>query len=104
KAKLKNFLKGLSIGARINEAASLKIDLLGSPPPKKGKVKIKARPFSVLLGRQSLGMAGAGLRATRLKPSKKRIGKQKKFTVQLRVTATDRAGNKATATKKIKVS
>jgi hypothetical protein len=102
KVKLKKFLKGLSIGARINESASLKIDLFGSPPPKKGKAKTKA--FSVLLGRQSLGMAGAGLRATRLKPSKKRVGKQKKFTVQLRVTATDRAGNKATATKRIKVS
>jgi len=37
KAKLKKFLKGLSIGARINESASPKIDLFGSPPPKKGK-------------------------------------------------------------------
>jgi hypothetical protein len=107
KAKLKKFLKGLSVAARINESASLKIDLLGSKPPKKGKSKTKAKAktkaFRVLLARQSLGMAGAGLRATRLKPSKKRVGKQKKFTVQLRVTATDRAGNKATATKRIKV-
>jgi hypothetical protein len=101
KAKLKKFLKGLSVGARVNESASLKVDLLGSPPPKKGKARAKA--FSVLLARQSLGMAGAGLRAARLKPSKKRVGKQKKFVVQLRVTATDRAGNKATATKRIKV-
>jgi hypothetical protein len=108
KAKLKKFLKGLSVAARVSESASLKIDLLGSRPKKKNakskaRSKAKAKAFSVLLARQSLGMAGAGLRATRLKPSKKRIGKQKKFAVQLRVTATDRAGNKATATKRIKV-
>jgi hypothetical protein len=108
KAKLKKFLKGLSVAARVSESASLKIDLLGSRPKKKNarskaRSKAKAKAFSVLLARQSLGMAGAGLRATRLKPSKKRIGKQNKFTVQLRVTATDRAGNKTTATKRIKV-
>jgi hypothetical protein len=48
-------------------------------------------------------MAGAGLRATRLRPSKKGVGKAKKFSVRLRVTATDRAGNKTVATRTIKV-
>jgi hypothetical protein len=104
RVKLKKFLKGLTAAARISEAASVKFDLLGSPPKsKKRRARTKAKAFSKLLARQSLRMAGAGLRAARLKPSKKRVGKQKKFVVQLRVTATDRAGNKATATKRIKV-
>jgi hypothetical protein len=99
KVKLKKFLKGLSIGARVNETASLKLELHGSIP----KGKVKAKGFTKLLARQSLPTAGAGLRATRLRPSKKGVGKAKKFAVRLRVTATDRAGNKTVVSKTIKV-
>lgn len=100
KLKLKAFLKGLTIAARVNETASLKLELFG-PPPKQSKTRAKA--FTKLLARQSLPSAGAGTRATRLRPSKKSVGKALKFAVQLRVTATDRAGNKTVATRTIKV-
>jgi hypothetical protein len=96
KAKLKKFLKGLTVAAKVSEAASLKVELLGS----KSK---RAKTFTRKLASQKLPMAGAGLRATRLRPSKKKVGTAKKFVVQLRVTATDRAGNTAVVTKKIKV-
>jgi hypothetical protein len=99
KVKLKKFLKGLSVGARVSEAASLKLELHGSIP----KGKVKAKGFTKLLARQSLPTAGAGVRATRLRPSKKGVGKAKKFSVRLRVTATDRAGNKTVVTRTIKV-
>jgi hypothetical protein len=100
KVKRKSFLRGLSVAARVNESASLKFELLGSPP---SKTRTKAKAFTRVLARQSLAMAGAGLRAARLRPSKKLIGKALKFPVQLRATATDRAGNKTTARRTIKI-
>jgi hypothetical protein len=99
--KRKAFLKGLTAAARVNEPASMRFELLGTPPKRSRKTRAKA--FSRVLTRQSLSLAGAGLRAARLRPSKKLVGKLRKFVVQLRVTATDRAGNRTVATRRIRV-
>jgi hypothetical protein len=102
KVKLKNFKRGLTAAARVNEPASMKFELLGAPAPKR-KARTRAKAFTRVLARQSLAMAGAGLRAARLRPSKKLLGKARKFVVQLRVTAVDRAGNRTIVTRRINV-
>jgi hypothetical protein len=102
KIKLKSFKRGLTAAARVNEPASLRFELLGAPA-RKPNARTRAKAFTRVLARQSLGMAGAGLRAARLRPSKKLLGKARKFVVQLRVTAIDRAGNRTVVTRRIKV-
>ena len=102
KVKLKRFKRGLTAAARVNEPTSMKFELLGAPPAKK-RARTRAKAFTRVLARQSLAMAGAGLRAARLRPAKKLLGKARKFVVQLRVTATDRAGNRTVVTRRIKV-
>jgi hypothetical protein len=94
--KLEALLKGLTTAANSNEAASLRFELLG---PAKPKAKIYRRNVA----RRSLPMGKAGTRAVRLKPKRKKLPKAKKFKLRVRVTATDRAGNRAVATKLINV-
>jgi hypothetical protein len=102
KVKLKSFKRGLTAAARVNEPASIKFELLGAPPARK-RARTRAKAFTRVLARQSLAMAGAGLRAARLRPAKKLLGKARKFVVQLRVTAIDRAGNRTVVTRRINV-
>ena len=95
KVKLKAFLKGLTVLAKINEPASIELKLMTTPPRKK--------TFTKLLKKQVLPSSGAGTRATRLKPPKKRVGKATKLVVKLVATATDRAGNRTVRTVTIKI-
>ena len=46
---------------------------------------------------------GSGPHSVKLKPSKSDIGRAKKFTVQVRIVATDAAGNRRTVRKNVKV-
>jgi hypothetical protein len=50
-----------------------------------------------------LPLSGAGTRAVRLRPSRRRIGRARRFMAQLRVTAVDRSGNKTVVTRTIRV-
>jgi hypothetical protein len=94
--KLKALKKGLVAAANSNEAASLRFELLAPAKP-------KAKTFKRQVARRSLPMGGAGTRATLLKPKAKKLPKAKKFKLRIRVTATDRAGNRSVATKLIRV-
>ena len=95
--KLKKFLKGLSVGARVNETASLKVELLGSPP-KKGKARRGRRRSASCSPVSHSAWQARVCRAARLQALEEAGRKATKFVVQLRVTATDRAGNKTVAT------
>jgi len=94
--KRKALLKGLLALARCNEACSLKFELRGT----KGR---RSKRLTRSLVRKSLPIAGAGKRAVILKPERKLVSRARKFTIQLRVTATDRAGNRTVKTRLVKV-
>jgi hypothetical protein len=97
KLKLKAFLKGVTATLTPSESSSLAIDLLASAT----RVSL-ARSYNLTLASKSYGLGGA--RKLKLKPSKTLVGKARRFTVRLRVTATDAAGNRRTVTKTIRVS
>lgn len=91
------FLKGVTVKVTPSEPASLTGELLGTAK------KSKLAAFTRTLAKKSLPLAG-GRRTLKLKPKRKRVGRPSKaFKVRLRLTATDAAGNAATATKTIKV-
>ena len=91
------FLKGVVVKVTPSEPAGLAGELLGTAK------KSKLASFTRTLAKKSLSLAG-GQRTLTLKPKKRLVGTPSKaFKVQLRVTATDAAGNVGTATKTIKV-
>jgi Ca2+-binding RTX toxin-like protein len=95
--KRASFLKGLKVSAGCDEPCALDLELRGSART----VKF-ARSYDLTLGSRSLGRA-AGTRRVTLKPSKRLIGRARRLVVQLKVTATDAAGNRSTKTKTIRV-
>jgi hypothetical protein len=96
-AKRKAFLKGVAATVTCDEPATVDGELLGSAR----SVRLAAA-FNLTLGTRSLGLGG-GARKLTIKPAKRLVGKAKKLTVQLRVTATDAAGNRAKKAQTIKV-
>jgi len=97
KMKLKAFLKGVPATVACDEPCSVDADVLGSAR----SVRLAAS-FNLTLGTKSLGLSGGARRLT-IKPSKRLVGKAKKLTVQLRVTATDAAGNRTRKVQTVKV-
>jgi hypothetical protein len=97
KVKLKAFLKGLKTKVRCNEACKVVAELSGSVK----SVRV-SKAYSLLLARKALA-SGTGQRSLTLKPNKKFIGRAKKFSVRLKLTATDAAGNVTVKTVTIKV-
>jgi hypothetical protein len=95
--KKKAFLKGVTATIACDEPCTIDGDLLGTAR----SVRLAAA-FNLTLGTQSLALGG-GPRKLTVKPSKRLVGKAKKLTVQLRVTATDASGNRAKKTQTIKV-
>ena len=96
--KAKKFKKGFQAGITPSEAAALEVQLLGTP--KKGAL---ASAFELKLFTSSLPLA-AGTRKVKVKPAAKLLGPlRKKFAVRLQVIATDAAGNRSTAIRKITV-
>jgi|GEM_PF-3678334 len=94
----KRFRKGFSVAVTPDEAAALDVELLGG-----ARSGAFASAFDLKLFSRSLPRA-AGRRTIKVKPKGKLIGPlRKKIKVQLRVTATDAAGNRSTATRKITV-
>ena len=98
KFKLAKFLKGVSFKVTPSEASSLVAELVV-----KAKGATVSKAGDLILARSSLKLA-SGKRSLKLKPSKKLVGGKKKFTVTVRVTATDAAGNDKVATKKVTVT
>ena len=60
------------------------------------------RAGDVTLADRSLTLA-PGARSVKLKPNRRLLGGTRRFTVQLRVVATDAAGNRRTLTRSIRV-
>jgi len=78
-----------------DEPAKLAITLLGSKKTKKPRYTVKLASKSYKLG---------GKHKLTLKPKSSRVNHSKKFSVKLRIVATDAAGNHRTVTVTIKVS
>jgi hypothetical protein len=97
RVSLKRFLKGVSARVAPSEPVSLEVALLGLA--RSARI---ARAGDVVLAERKLGTS-ADTRRVRLKPRRKLVGRRKRFSVRLRVIATDAAGNRATAVKTIRV-
>ena len=93
----KNFLKGVKVKLTPNEAASFEVSLLGRTTTSR-----LARVGDVALAEKTLRLA-TGARSTRLKPKRGLLGKRRRFTVRLRIVATDAAKNHRSITKTIRV-
>jgi VCBS repeat protein len=97
--KRATFLKrGVRATADPSEASTLEFELLGSTK----RIRL-ARAGDVVLAERALPLA-PGRRSVTLKlPRKFRAGLSRRFTLTIRVTATDAAGNRTVSTKRLKV-
>ena len=94
----KRLFKGVRSRIAVNEAASLDVALLG----RARSVRV-ARVGDVVLAERHLARS-ARTRTVTLKPKRRRLlATRARFSVRLRVTATDAAGNRRTKTKTIRV-
>jgi Ca2+-binding RTX toxin-like protein len=90
---------GLRVRVAVDETAALAGELLATA---RGARIAAAKP-NLTLTAKALPRAAAGTRTLTLKPSRKLIGTAKRFTLTVRVTATDAAGNVRSVTKVVKV-
>lgn len=88
--------KGIAVSASTGVPARLDFELRATP---RG---VRLARFEALLASRSLAV-GSGSRSVRLKPGKRWLARARRITLQLRVTATDLGGNRAVATRTIKV-
>jgi hypothetical protein len=96
--KRKDFLaKGVGGSASCDTPCSLEVELFGNAR----SVRLAAA-YNLSLGSRKLPL-GTGLRTFTVKPSKKLVGRARRLTVQLRVTATDAAGRQTRQVQTIKV-
>ena len=95
--KRPSFLKGVRVTATPDEPVALKFELLGS-----ARGATLSRNFNLVLAHRALPLA-EGARAVRLKPNRRLVGSRRRFTVRLRVTATDASRNVAIATRTLRV-
>ena len=93
----KRLLKGVRSRIAVNEAASLDVVLLG-----RARSARLARAGDVVLAERHLRRS-ARTRTVTLKPKRRLLATRARFSVRLRVTATDAAGNSRTRTKTIRV-
>jgi uncharacterized protein DUF4394/thrombospondin type 3 repeat protein len=93
----KRLLKGVRSRIAVNEPARLDVALLG-----RARSARIARAGDVVLAERHLGRS-ARTRTVTLKPKRGLLATRGRFSVRLRVTATDAAGNSRTRTKKIRV-
>jgi hypothetical protein len=93
----KRLLKGLRSRIAVDEAASLDVALLG----RARSVRV-ARAGDVVLAERHLRRS-ARTRTVTLRPKRRLLATRGRFSVRIRVTATDAAGNRRTGTKTIRV-
>ena len=93
----KRLFKGVRSRIAVSEAASLDVVLLG----RARSVRV-ARAGDVVLAERHLRRS-ARTRTVTLKPKRRLLAARARFSVRLRVTATDAAGNSRTRTKTIRV-
>ena len=97
RVSLKRFLNGISARISSSEAVSLEVALVG-----RARSAGIARVGDLVLAQRNFGSSAATRRVT-LKPRRRLVGRRKRFSVRLRVIATDAAGNRGTAVKTIRV-
>lgn len=95
--RVKSLLRGLRPKLSADEPARFEVQLLGSAR----RVSL-ARAYDLTLAKAALPV-GTGVRAVKLKPKKRTIGRARRFSVRLIVTATDAAGNRSVVTRTLKV-
>jgi hypothetical protein len=88
--------KGVKVSATTKTRARLDFELRVTP------TAVHVSRFELRVASRSLGL-GRGRRSVRLKPDGKLLRGARRFTLQLRVRATDQGGNRAVATRTIKV-
>jgi hypothetical protein len=93
----RGFFKGVRSRIAVSEAASLDVALLG-----RARSVHVARAGDVVLAERHLSRS-ARTRTVKLKPKRRLVATQGRFSIRLRVTATDAAGNSRTKTKTIRV-
>ena len=94
--KLAALRRGIAVSAATQGPARLDFQLRGTPKA------VRLARYELVLASRSLA-TGSGRRTVRLKPNARRLRGARRFTLQLRVTATDAGGNRAVATRTIKV-
>lgn len=97
KVTLKRFLRGVTASATSDESAALDFEILAAPRSTRLR-----KAYSLILASKALDF-GEGRRSVKLKPTRKLVGRSKRFKVRLRVTATDHGGNRAAKAMTIKV-
>jgi hypothetical protein len=93
----KRFFTGIRPRIALGEAASLDVVLLA-----RARSARVARAGDVVLAERHLGLSAA-TRSVRLKPKRALSARRGGFSVRLRVTATDAAGNRRTVSRTIRV-
>jgi hypothetical protein len=93
----KRFFGGVVTRIAVSEPAGLEVTLLGRAL----SARI-ARAGDVVLAERRLGLSG-GTRSVRLRPKRSLAPRRVRFSVRLRVTATDTSGNRRTRTRTIRV-
>jgi hypothetical protein len=97
KLTLKKLLAGITFTIAPSEPSSIDASLLGSA----SSVKL-AKSYNFTLAHRKLGLSAAKRRVT-LKVRKKLLGRSRKFSLQLKIVATDASGNARTLKRTIKV-
>jgi hypothetical protein len=92
-----DFADGIAPRVRVDERSDLRVALLVTMAQRPG-----ARPRSVALARLMDGV-GAGARRLRLVPRLRPLADRRDFVVRLRVSATDAAGNRSVAVRRLRV-
>jgi hypothetical protein len=93
----RRFFKGVRSRIAVSETASLDVVLLG-----RARSVHVARAGDIVLAQRHLS-SSARTRTVTLKPKRRLVERRARFSVRLRVTATDPAGNSRTKTKTIRV-
>lgn len=96
--KRKVLLKGLKVTVTPDEASALDVEERASA---KGAT-LAAANYNLTLARATKPL-GAGARTLILKASRRLVGRKRRFSVRILVTATDAAGNRTTVTRTVKV-
>ena len=96
KLEVADLLEGLKLELTTDEEARLDVSLRAEPR----SVEL-AKP-SLVLAEKSRGL-GSGTRKLTLKPKRRLLGGAERFKAELRVIATDRAGNRAVVKREIRV-
>jgi hypothetical protein len=92
---------GLRFKQSSNEPTAFTDELYGSARTA-SLSSLAAKAFNLRLAQAAFPLSAA-TRGVKLKPSRKLIGKRKRFTLQVNLTGTDGSGNRTTKTKTINV-